>query len=62
MFLDTDGSVAWLYHCPKFLSPLRVLDKGYDRVPILFERTTKFLDPVARQTFDFASKMPRLDD
>ena len=26
MFLDTDGSVAWLYHCPKFLSPLRVLD------------------------------------
>ena len=27
MYLDTDGSVAWLYHCPKFLSPLRVLDK-----------------------------------
>ena len=27
MFLDTDGSVAWLCHCPKFLSPLRVLDK-----------------------------------
>ena len=27
MFLDTDGSVAWLYHCLKFLSPLRVLDK-----------------------------------
>ena len=24
MFLDTDGSVAWLYHCPKFLSPPRV--------------------------------------
>ena len=23
MFLDTDGSVAWLYHCPKFLSPLK---------------------------------------
>ena len=21
MILDTDGSVAWLYHCPKFLSP-----------------------------------------
>ena len=25
MFLDTDGSVAWLYQCPEFLSPLRVL-------------------------------------
>ena len=41
MFLNTDGSVAWLYHCPKLLSPLRVLDKCYDRIPILFERTTK---------------------
>ena len=26
MFLDTDGSVAWFYHCSKFLSPLRVLE------------------------------------
>ena len=50
MFLDTDGSVAWLYHCPNFLSPLRVLDKCYDRIPILFERTTKILDPINRQT------------
>ena len=22
MFLDTNGSAVWLYHCPKFLSPL----------------------------------------
>ena len=22
MFLDTDGSVAWFYHCPKFFSPV----------------------------------------
>ena len=42
MFVDTVGSVAWLYHCPKFLSPLNVLDKCYDRIPILFERTTSF--------------------
>ena len=25
IFLDADGSVAWLYHCPKHLSPLRVV-------------------------------------
>ena len=50
MFLDNDGSVAWLYHCPKFLSTLRVLDKCCDRIPILFERTTKFVDPFTRQT------------
>ena len=55
MFLDTDGNVAWLYHCPKFLSPLRVLDKCYDRIPILFERTIKTVD-------DFASEIPCLGD
>ena len=60
MFLDTDGSVAWLYHCPKFLSPLRVLDTCYDRIPMLFERTTKFVDPIARQTYDLASEIPCL--
>ena len=62
MFLDTDGSVAWLYHCPKFLWPLRVLDKCYDRIPILFERTTKFVDPITRQTYDFTSEIPCLGD
>ena len=46
MFLDTDGKVAWLYHCPRFLSPLRMLDKCYDRIPILFERTANFLYPI----------------
>ena len=62
MFLDTDGSVAWLYHCSEFLSPLRVLHKCCDRIPILFERTIKFVDPITRQTYDFASEMPCLGD
>ena len=62
MFLDTDGSVAWLYHCPKFLSPLSVLGKCYDRIPILFERTTKFKDTIPRQTYDLASEIPCLGD
>ena len=60
LFLDTDGSVAWLYQRPKFLSPLRVLDKCYDRISTLFERTTKFVDPITRQTYDFASEIPCL--
>ena len=55
IFPDTDESVAWLYHCPKFLSPLRVLDKCYDRMPILFEWTTKSVDPITRHNYDFAS-------
>ena len=62
MFLDTDGSVAWLYICPKVLSPLRVLDKCYDLIPILFERTTKIVDPITLQTYDFASEIPCLGD
>ena len=59
MFLNTDGSVASLYRCPKFLS-LRVLDKCYDRIPILFERTTNIVDPLKRHTYDFASEIPCL--
>ena len=62
MFLDTDGSVAWLYHCPKIFSPLRVVDKCYDRIPILFERTTKFVDPITPQTYDFSSEILCLGD
>ena len=34
MFLDTDGSVAWLYHCPNVRSTLRVMNKCYDKIPI----------------------------
>ena len=43
-----------------FFSLLRVLDKYYDRIPILFERTTKLVDPITRQTYDFASEIPCL--
>ena len=62
MFPDTDGSVAWLYHCSNFLSPPRVLDKCYGLNPILFERTTKFVDAITRQTYYFASEIPCLGD
>ena len=56
LFPDTNGSVAWLYHCPKFLSPLRVLDERYDRIPILFELTNKIVGPMTRQTYYLASE------
>ena len=39
-----------------------MLDKCYDRIPILFERTTKFVDPSTRQTYDFLSEIPCLGD
>ena len=62
MFLGTDGSVAWLYHCPVCWSPPRVPDKWYDRILILFEPTTNFVDPITPLTYDFAFEIPCLGD
>ena len=39
-----------------------MLDKCYDRIPILLERTTNFVDPIFRQTGDFVSEIPFLGD
>ena len=46
MFLDTDGSIGWLYHCPKRNSPLKVLDQCFDRIPIHYDDRTMFVDPI----------------
>ena len=32
MFLETDGSLAWLYHCPLVHSPLHTMNQCYDRI------------------------------
>ena len=51
MLLDTDGSVAWLYYCPKIRSILRVMEYCYDKIPIFYESRVHFVDPSTRQTF-----------
>ena len=51
MFLETDGSLAWLYHCPKFHSPLHTMNQCYDKIPILYEGEIRFGDPIKRQTY-----------
>ena len=35
-----------------------MLDKCYNRIPILFERSTNFLYPITRQIYNFASEIP----
>ena len=50
MFLETDGSLAWLYHCPLVHSPLHTMNQCYDRIPILYEGQIQFVDPITRQT------------
>ena len=55
MFLETDGSLAWLYHCPLVHSPLHTMNQCYDRIPILYEGQIQFLDPIIRQTHPAAN-------
>ena len=55
MFLETDGSVAWLYHCPKVQSPLHTVNQCYDKIPILYRGQIQFVDPITRQTYPLAT-------
>ena len=55
MFLETDGSLVWLYHCPLVHSPLHKIIKCYDRIPIIYEGQIQFVDPITRQTHPAAS-------
>ena len=54
LFLDTDGSVAWLYHCPKILSPLHTRNQWYDKIPILYRGQILFVDLIFRHTYPHA--------
>ena len=54
-FLYVEGSTAWLYDCPHFLSPLYITDRCFDRYPIHFKDTLMYVDPITRQTFDYAT-------
>ena len=50
MFLETDGSLAWLYHCPLVHSRLHTMNQCYDRILILYEGHIQFIDPITRRT------------
>ncbi len=47
-FMSTDGSIAYLYTCEEHRSPLRALDKCYDKIPIWYEGQAYWVDPVSR--------------
>ena len=55
MFLETDGSVPWLYHCPKVHSLLHTMNQCYDKIPILYRGQSQFVDPITRQTYPHAT-------
>ena len=55
MLLQTDGSLAWLYHCPQVHSPVHTMNQCYDRIPIVYEGQIQFVDPIAQQTHPAAN-------
>ena len=61
MFVETDGSLAWLYHCSLFHSPLHTMNQCYNLIPILYEGQNQFVDPITRQT-DAAANIQNCTD
>ena len=61
MFLETDGCVAWLNHCPKVHSPLHTMNECYDKVPILYRGKIQFVEPITRQTYPHATTQKSSD-
>ena len=53
-FLETDGSLAWLCHCPLVHSPNHTMNQCCDRNPILYEGQIQCVDPITRQTHPVA--------
>ena len=51
MFLNTDGSPAWLYHCPLMHSPPHVMNQCYNKIPIFYKNAIFFVDPIFRQAY-----------
>ena len=43
-FLYVEGSTAWLYDCPHFLSSLYKADQCFDRILIHFKDTVTYVD------------------
>ena len=41
--------------CPHFLSPWYKPDRCFDRFPIHFKDTLMYVDPITRQTYDYAT-------
>ena len=58
IFLYVEGSTAWLYDFPHFLSPLYNADRCFDRIPIHYKDTLMYVDPITRQTYNYATPIP----
>ena len=54
-FLYVEGSTVWLCDYPHFISHLYRADKCFDRIPIQYREAIMYVDPITRQTFNYAT-------
>ena len=57
-FLFDEGSTAWLYACPRHLSPLYIAAQCYDKILVYYLDTVMYVDLITRQTFEYNSEIP----
>ena len=51
MFLSTNGSLAWLYHCPLMRSPPHVMNQCYNKIPMFHKKALFCVNLITRQTY-----------
>ena len=61
MLLSTDGSLAWLDHCPLMRSPSHVMNQCIDKNPIFNKNAIFFVDLITRETYPDA-QLPNCSD
>ena len=61
MFLSTDGSLVWLYHCPLMRFSPHVMNQGSVKIPFFYKNAIFFVDPITRQTYP-AAQFPNCSD
>ena len=55
--LYVEGSTAWLYDCPRHLSPLYTAELWYEKISVNYLETVMNVDPIS-QTFKYANQIP----
>ena len=58
VFLYVEEVLLLGYDCPRHLSPLYITEQGYDKNPVSYLDTVVYVDPITRQTFNYANQIP----
>ena len=56
-FVYVESSTAWLYYCPRHLSPLYIAEQCYDKIPVKYLDTVMYFDPITCQPLQYANQI-----